>query len=650
MNRRALALAAAGTLGFLLVSSPVSAAEASAQIEKVQVDDRTLNVAVSVADLATGESVNLDGVSMTVAGDELATSAEPVSDAADVEQVALLTLDTSGSMSGEPLAAAKQVANEFLTAVPEEVQVGLVTFATEAQLLVRPTTDRDAVSTAIASLQAKGKTSLYDAVAVSARTIAPADLGTTVILSDGADSASTLTLSQAASAAKKSGATFDAISFGSDRSQLKALEVISGATGGSVTSAQDAAQLSAAFDESAQSISNQYILTAELPDDFTDKSATITVSLPAGDITLTDEAFVTLAAAEVPVDPTTAEPVEVGEPGPLATWSGKLIWFAVVGIFAAFAILIYYAISSATDREAASQAGVRRRLSIYTLGGAQPVKEQETTVLGDTQVARSAVELAGRVVAQRSFETTVGSRLESAAVPLKPAEWLLVHLGVTLLAGAFLFFLSGGRLLMLVIGLVVGFIAPWSYLSFKERKRTKAFAAALPNTLQLLAGSLSAGYSMPQAVDTVVREASPPISTEFNRALVETRLGVALEDALDGVADRMKSIDFAWVVMAIRIQREVGGNLAEVLSTVADTLRERERLRRQVQVLSAEGRLSAWILLALPILFAFYLLLVRPEYLAPLTSSVLGWLMIGFGVFFMLIGGLWLRKIVKVEV
>jgi tight adherence protein B len=293
---------------------------------------------------------------------------------------------------------------------------------------------------------------------------------------------------------------------------------------------------------------------------------------------------------------------------------------------------------------------VRRRLSIYTLGGSQPVKEHEKTVLGDTQVARSAVELAGKVVSHRNFESTVGSRLEAAAVPLRPAEWLLIHIGTTVLSGLLLLFLSGGRALMMFIGLAVGFTAPWAYLSYKERSRTKAFSAALPDTLQLMAGSLSAGYSMPQAIDTVVREANPPISTEFNRALVETRLGVTIEDALDGVADRMKSVDFAWVVMAIRIQREVGGNLAEVLNTVADTLRERERLRRQVQVLSAEGRLSAWILAGLPIAFAFYLLMVRPDYLKPLTESAIGWMMIGTGVFLMAVGGLWLRKVVKVEV
>jgi tight adherence protein B len=165
-----------------------------------------------------------------------------------------------------------------------------------------------------------------------------------------------------------------------------------------------------------------------------------------------------------------------------------------------------------------------------------------------------------------------------------------------------------------------------------------------------MAGSLAAGYSMPQAVDTVVREGRPPISTEFNRALVETRLGVDLEDALDGISERMQSIDFSWVVMAIKIQREVGGNLAEVLATVSATLRERERLRRQVQVLSAEGRLSAWILGLLPVIFALYMVLARPEYLEPLVTTSLGWVLVLGGVSLLAAGAFWLSKVVKVEV
>ena len=148
----------------------------------------------------------------------------------------------------------------------------------------------------------------------------------------------------------------------------------------------------------------------------------------------------------------------------------------------------------------------------------------------------------------------------------------------------------------------------------------------------------------------MVRESSGPMAVELNKAIVEARLGVPIEDALDTVARRMDSVDFEWVVMAIRIQREVGGNLAEVLNNVAATMRERERLRRQVDVLSAEGRLSAVILGALPLLFVVYLILVRPEYIGVLVTNPLGIAMIVVGVILLIAGAFWLRKVVTVEV
>ena len=235
-------------------------------------------------------------------------------------------------------------------------------------------------------------------------------------------------------------------------------------------------------------------------------------------------------------------------------------------------------------------------------------------------------------------------------MPLRPAEWLLVHLGIAILASLVFMLLSGFGLLATMLGLGLGIAVPYAYLGIKEGRRKKAFAAQLPDTLQLLAGSLAAGYSLPQAVDTVSRESGGPMAVELNRALVEARLGVPLEDALETSARRMDSVDFAWVVMAIRIQREVGGNLAEVLSNVAATMRERERLRRQVQVLSAEGRLSAIILGALPVVFATYLILVRPEYVGLLVTTPLGIVMVIVGLLLMVGGAFWLRKVVAVEV
>jgi tight adherence protein B len=209
--------------------------------------------------------------------------------------------------------------------------------------------------------------------------------------------------------------------------------------------------------------------------------------------------------------------------------------------------------------------------------------------------------------------------------------------------------LSGGQAAAAQLGLARGLVVPRLVRSVRQQRRSNAFLAQQPDTLQLLAGSLQAGYSLPQALDTVIREGEPPMSTEFNRALIETRLGMPIDEALEGIATRLLSQDFGWVVMAIRIQREVGGNLAELLGTVAETLRERERLRRQVQVLSAEGRLSGWVLGALPVVFALYLVVARPEYLAQMFTP-LGYLMLATAVVLLTVGGLWMVRAVKVEV
>jgi tight adherence protein B len=187
-------------------------------------------------------------------------------------------------------------------------------------------------------------------------------------------------------------------------------------------------------------------------------------------------------------------------------------------------------------------------------------------------------------------------------------------------------------------------------LGRKQSKRLKAFNSQLAATLQLMAGSLQAGLSLPQGMDTIVREGAEPMSTEFRRALVETRLGVSIEDALESIGDRMKSPDFEWTVMAIRIQREVGGNLAELLLNVAATLRERDYLRRQVKSLSAEGRFSAYILLAMPPCILAYEYMTNRAYLHPLYTTGTGYVMLGIMGFLMSLGAFSMNRMIKLEV
>ena len=351
----------------------------------------------------------------------------------------------------------------------------------------------------------------------------------------------------------------------------------------------------------------------------------------------------------------TTEPADYG-PRPVALPSypigQEILPVALVAIFAGAATILAVALMAAVRTDTA-HGRISRRLSLYTLTGRQPQKQAETTstsVFGSSAIARSAVELAGRVVAGPRIESALATRLDNAGLLLKPAEWTLIQISSGLFGGLLLLLLSGGSILAALLGLVLGVVGPQFYLLFQRSRREDAFLAQLPETLQLMAGSLSVGYSLSQAVDTVVREGSQPVSGEFSRALVQARLGMPVEDALEAVAARFRSKDMTWAVMAIRIQREVGGNLAEVLSKVAGTLRERERLHRQVRVLSAEGRLSAWILGALPVVFTLYLVLVRPEYLRPLHTTPLGWLLIIVGCVLFLAGVLWLRKVIKVQV
>jgi len=243
---------------------------------------------------------------------------------------------------------------------------------------------------------------------------------------------------------------------------------------------------------------------------------------------------------------------------------------------------------------------------------------------GDLKVA--AVGWMARLLQSTNSDKRLAERLDLAGSDRGPAEWALIGVGVGALAAVAL------------------------TLSFRISRRRAAFGDQLPDVLQLIAGSLQAGFSLPQAVDAVVREGTQPSSGEFSRALAEARVGADLEDALRRAADRMDSTDLRWTVMAIRIQREVGGNLAEVLRTTMGTMRERAFLRRQVHALSAEGRLSGYILVVLPILIGGWFFISSPHYMRPLYTTLVGLIMLVSSAALVVVGALWMRKLIKIEV
>ncbi len=624
--------------------------------------DGHLAVYFSAVGLAPGESIDPASVTATIDGQLVPATATPVAGTSQTPtRATMLTIDVSGSMAlpiqggTTRIDAAKTAADSYLAAVPGDVLVGLTTFSDKAAVVVDPTTNHAAVKRAVDALKAtNGATALYDAVSLATRALGPGGLRNQLLLTDGKNDSGSTTLAQASAQLSSTGVTLDAVSIGSTPAEIAALTTLTKAGSGSVVTTTQADDLARAFRSAAQTQATQIVVDVVVPANVAGTSQKVTVGATAGRQAIGDSVVALLPGAPS-AGPGGSEasfgPVPVATPEPGITSRPWFLPAAVaavgLGLFGILAIALL-----ATDPEASTQGRVRRRLSRYSLASRQ---EKATTVptsgaLGQSNVARSAVELAGRGLQQRDLDTGLGTKLEAAGVPLRPAEWLLVHIGITIAFGLVFTLLSGFSPLASVIGIVLGIVQPYIYLAVKEERRKAAFQAALPGTLQLLAGSLAAGYSLPQAVDTVVRESEGPMAAELNRAIVEARLGVPMEDALETVARRMDSVDFEWVVMAIRIQREVGGNLAEVLHNVAGTMRERERLRRQVQVLSAEGRLSAIILGALPVVFVLYLVLVRPEYIGLLVTTPLGIVLVVLGVILLIAGAFWLRKVVKVEV
>jgi tight adherence protein B len=203
------------------------------------------------------------------------------------------------------------------------------------------------------------------------------------------------------------------------------------------------------------------------------------------------------------------------------------------------------------------------------------------------------------------------------------------------------------------IGVVVlgtlALAAPFLFLAHRREKRRSGFEDQMEGALQLMSGSLRAGYGLLQAINTVAAEAPVPIRDEFARVMIEIRVGRDLGEALAAMAERMKNEDFRWVAQAIEIQRTVGGDLSEILDTVAGTIRERNQIRRQVKALSAEGRISAYVLIALPFVIATFLVLVAPDFLTPLFESVAGRIALGVSIALLLIGIVWIRRLVNIK-
>jgi tight adherence protein B len=635
----------------LLCALPVASWGAGAgSIDHVEPEGSRIGILYSIPELPAGVAPELSSTVVTIEGSGVDSSAELAADASAQETVrrtAVLAIDVSLSMRGERFAQAKIASETFLSALSPDVYVGIVAFAGDVVTVQEPSLDRAESIRSLDSLSLSLQTRLYDGIRHAVGVAGDEGQRSVLVLSDGKDTSGT-PLEDIESTVANADVQVDVVALDQRGKALDALTTMATAGDGSVFSADDPSALSNVFSDQALRLARQILIMAEIPSD-APPEGTLEVSVKAGAATYTDSAFVGLGGEK----PVQAPAPGKSEPQPAAGFAVSknlmLVGLATAGV--AVLILLLGALGllggsrpmTVEDRIAAYS-----RASTATHGHSS----QSVSPPGSTQsLAGSAVGMAEKALASNEgVAASIGARLDAAGLALKPSEWVLMHGGIAFGTGLLGLLVTGGNPVAMLVALTLGGVLPWMYLGLKRGRRLKAFNAQLPDTLQLIAGGLSAGLSLAQSLDTVVRQGSEPMTTEFRRALVEARLGVSLEETLDAIGQRMQSRDFEWVVIAIRIQREVGGNLAEVINQVASTIREREYLRRQVKSLSAEGVLSAWILGALPPVMFAYFMLVRPDYMSPMFTDPLGWTLLGISGVMMTVGVLWMRKLVRMEV
>lgn len=279
-----------------------------------------------------------------------------------------------------------------------------------------------------------------------------------------------------------------------------------------------------------------------------------------------------------------------------------------------------------------------------------PYGEQDVAVQGVTEGIgglQGALRNAGDLLGQLDAKGTLAQMLERGRVPMRPGEYILV-VGSAAVVAAILAFAVTSSVLFAPVGATATVYAGVGWPKRRAVKRRERFEEQLPDALALIASSLAAGHTVLRSMQMMCEESAAPLSEEFALVVSETRLGGSLVDALDHLAARIGLRDLDWIAQAIRVQQEVGGKLSELLHTLAGFIRARQEVRREVNVLTAEGRLSAWILSALPVVLLVAIQVMNPTYLRPMFQGWHVFILVGAAIW-MTIGAVTIRRLVKID-
>jgi tight adherence protein B len=325
--------------------------------------------------------------------------------------------------------------------------------------------------------------------------------------------------------------------------------------------------------------------------------------------------------------------------------------FALVAFAGIFLVFLGF---SRMRRASGGSEDFQARLAAYgvTTAGAQalpPASGMRETL---NRLFQPAADRIGRGDTKKG-KPSVSEQLLRADLKLRTSEFFMIQIGTTallaLIAGVRFGFTLGSLPEIFIAGLI-GYIIPGRYVRYRIAQRLKAFNNQLGDTLTLLSNAIKAGYSFAQAIDTVAKNAVPPIADEFGRAVREMNLGGSPDEALQNITKRVASPDFDLVATAYSIHRTVGGNLAEILDNISYTIRERVRIKGEIATLTAQARASGTLITFLPIVLAVFMYFVTPTYFRPMFENFIGWVLIAIGVFMIFVGNLIIRRVVAIEV
>ncbi len=609
-----------------------TAATASERIVAVDMSGTaTRSVIVRAATAPKSASITVNGQPATF------KAVAPANKTYDTDNV--LVVDTS-STSSTRLPQLRAAALSFIAGLQPGEHLAIISASGVPQREVSLTTDQALLTASVNKLIPSGGAPLFDAITTGVRLLdvqGTAQLRSVTVLAASPDGGVKTAGTVARAEALDKHVSINVVSLLSDdfsAAQAGAFQQVARETGGLYTSTGDASQYPAVSKTEADLQRGLYAISFD-----TDQAASggnIVLDVGSGPMT------VGYIPNTITVGASLGNTVNTSQSGIAFLKGSRGVAIALI-LGASAAALGAFALGSLLVKQ-------EDRLQSVL----QPYTEVDPDALEGNALAKSAlfqraVELTSNIAESQGLLVKAEKMLEQANLPLRAAEALTFYVGIVL-SSAIVGFVIGRSLISALVLMVIGALAPPAVLNFLAKRRRKRFMMQLPDTLTLLAGTLKAGYSFMQGVEAVSHEVEEPMGAELRRIVTEAQLGRPLEEAMDASAERMGSADFQWAVMAVRIQREVGGNLAELLITVAETMTARQRLRGEVAALTAEGKISAIVLGILPVGLGAVLFVINPEYMRVLFDDSLGQIMFAVACLSALIGFAWMKKIINIDI